>query len=177
MKELEFELLKHRSHSRKSTIDAPITSSIELKSSQQQMKRAHSAIMMEKNSGIINLKKSHKAKVEGLKEDIPATKEMSRKASGFANKSRKKALTAEQVSQRHLVKLQEYMKKCATLRDEPEKVSKRCHNLDEELIEQRDDLEDLLENRHQIIDELEHEWNEAMEELNMRLIYVCYVFI
>ena len=55
--------------------------------------------MSEKNGSIAKLKKVQKEKVHGLTEKILATKEMSRVASGFANKSRKKALTAEQLSQ------------------------------------------------------------------------------
>ena len=63
------------------------------------------------------------------------------------------------------------------MRDKLEEVTKQCRNLDRGIVEQQEELEDLLENTQQIINELEHDLNEAVEELNVRLIYVCHFFI
>ena len=84
-------------------------------------------------------------------------------------------MTAEQLSQQRLETFQESVEKWARLRDKLEDVTKQRRNLNRGMVEQREELKDLLENRKKIVDELEHNLNDAVEELNVSLMYHYYV--
>mmetsp|Transcript_21419 Transcript_21419/g.44778 ORF Transcript_21419/g.44778 Transcript_21419/m.44778 type:complete len:101 (+) Transcript_21419:1388-1690(+) len=81
-------------------------------------------------------------------------------------------MTPEKAADRFKARLEETLDKCAELRGTIEALKSQRDQLDEELIEQREEYKELEKNMQRTIDELETNLDDAVEKIHVLLLNI-----